>query len=444
MTAQGLLALRASDGATVTLERYPILLGRSIEGGTIPDVDVSHLDPNEAVDNRHVELTRVPAGVEVHDLGGVSGSWVDGRRLAPGGRALLEVGGSVRVAGVVMTLIEVVGAPPPPPSARSRASAGTSATWLENGPAQGIPPPPSAGTSVLEREPEEAPARSLELDLTGAPALTREPLERGAALVRIRPGSPLEMLVGQRWTQQGKPLSLGTVAESVDTARRDLDLPDEALSGDGHVGDVAIEFLLPPLTDRPYLAVWVAARVAANLDQAELAEARRTVLEGAALLVVGPWPEPALAALAERFEATFASTRVLSFGATDWWCPAGWPALDPHHPGAVQEALLTGELFIDQPPEPILAELIRSLPRPGGGTVLALRQHSLLGGLEHLARQIDPAQLTTTTIWQREEVARLFPVALSWQGGVWEFSLVSVDGQGRWSADRLGRRDSRS
>ncbi|HUY10251.1 MAG TPA: FHA domain-containing protein [Candidatus Dormibacteraeota bacterium] len=439
MSAQGLLALRAADGATVTLERYPILLGRSVPGGTIPDVDVSHLDRNEAVENRHLELTRVPAGVEVHDLGGVSGSWVDGRRLAPGGRALLEPGGSLRVAGVVMTLIELAGALPPLPAAHSRAIASPAATWQESGPAQGIPPPPSAGALVLEDEPQESLSHPLELDLSGAPAVAREPLERGADLVRIRPAAPLEVLVGERWTQLGKPLSSGAVAEAVSSARRDLDIPEEALGGEGHVGDVALEFLLPPLTDRPYLAVRVAARVAAELDPAELGEARRTVLEGAALLVAGRWPEPALAALADRFEASFASTRVLSFGSADWWVPAGWPALDPHHPGAVQEALLTGELFLDQPPDPILEALIRVLPRPGGGTVLALRQHSLVGALEQLARQIDPAQLATTTSWQREEVARLFPLALSGQGDGWRLSLVGVDGQGRWTNEPLHR-----
>jgi hypothetical protein len=442
MSATGLLALRAQDGATVTLERYPILLGRSTPGGTIPDVDVSHLDPNEAVDNRHLELIRVPVGVEVHDLGGISGSWVDGRRLAPGARALLEVGGSLRVAGVVMTLIAVAGTPPPPPSGRSRASSGSSATWLENGPAQGIPPPPSAGASVPEDEPDELPADRDELDLSGAPALSREALERGADLVRIRPGSPVEALTGQRWTQLGKPLSPGTVAEALGTVRRDLDLPDEAFSGEGHVGDVALEFLLPPLTDRPYLAVRLAPRVPAELDPGELEEARRSVLGGATLLVAGPWPEPAMAALAHRFESSFASTRVLSFGAADWWVPAGWPTLDPHHPGAVLEALRTGELFLDQPPEPILEELIRALPRSGGGTVLALRQHSLAGGLELLARQIDPAQLATTTSWQREEVARLFPMALSWGDGRWTLSVVEVDGQGRWQTEPPVHRDA--
>ncbi|MGA7362994.1 MAG: FHA domain-containing protein [Candidatus Dormiibacterota bacterium] len=439
MSAPGLLALRASDGATVTLERYPILLGRSVPGGTIPDVDVSHLDPTDAVENRHLELTRVPAGVEVHDLGGVSGSWVDGRRVAPGGRALLEPGGSLRVAGVVMTLVELASGLPPLPSAHSRAIASPAATWQESGPAQGIPPPPSAGASVLEDEPQESLPHPLELDMSGAPAIAREPLERGADLVRIRPGTPLEMLVGERWTLLGKPLSSGAVADAVASARRDLDLPEDALSGEGHVGDLAIEFLLPPLTDRPYLAVHVAARVAAELDRAELGETRRAVLEGAALLVAGRWPEPALAALADRFETSFASTRVLSFGSADWWVPAGWPALDPHHPSAVQEALLTGELFLDQPPDPILEALIRALPRPGGGTVLALRQHSLVGALEQLARQIDPAQLVTTTSWQREEVAQLFPLALSGQGDGWRFSQVGVDGQGRWSTEPVHR-----
>jgi len=444
VSATGLLALRAPDGATVTLERYPILLGRSVPGGTIPDVDVSHLDPNEAVDNRHVELIRAPAGVEVHDLGGVSGTWVDGHRLAPGGRALLEVGGALRVAGVVMTLMEAAGSLlPPPPSIPSLSAPGPSVTWLERGPAQGVPPPPSAGASVLDDGPGPTPMRPSELDLSGSPILARDPLERGAELVRIRPGSPLEMLIGERWTQLGQQLSQGEAAEAVGTARRALDLPEEVLSGEGHAGDVALEFMLPPLTDRSYLTVRVAARVAAELDPGELGEARRAVLGGAALLVVGPWLEPALAALADRFEESFASTRVLSFGAADWWVPSGWPALDPHYPGAMQEALRTGELFLDQPSDPILEAVIRALPRPGGGTVLALRQHSLVGGLEQIARQIDPAQLATTTSWQREEVARLFPLAISWQGAGWGLSLIGVDGQGRWTAEPPARGEAR-
>ena len=439
MSPQRLLALRASDGATVTLERYPILLGRTSPGGTIPDVDVSHLDPNEAVDNRHVELTRVPAGVEVHDLGGVSGSWVDGRRLPPGGRALLEVGGSLRVAEVVLTLSEVAGPPPLPPTLRPQPIPGPSATWQESGPAQGIPPPPSAGAAVIDADPDVPVLSHLELDLSGAPALARESLERGAELVRIRPGTPVEMLVRERWTQVGKPLSPGAVAEAVSAARRDLDLPEEALSGEGQVGDVSLEFLLPPLTDRAYLAVQAAARVPAELDPADLAQARLCVLEGETLLVVSRSPETALAALANHFEASLASPTVLNFAAADWWVPAGWPALDPQHPGSVQMALQSGELFLNHPPDPILEALIRLLPRPGGGTVLALRQRSLLGGLEQLARQVDPSQPPITTARQREEVSRLVPLALGWREGGWSLSVVGVDSQGRWTIAAASR-----
>jgi hypothetical protein len=109
----------------------------------------------------------------------------------------------------------------------------------------------------------------------------------------------------------------------------------------------------------------------------------------------------------------------------------------------MQEALRTGELFLDQPSDPILEALIRALPRPGGGTVLALRQHSLVGGLEQIARQIDSAQLATTTSWQREEVARLFPLAISWQGAGWGLSLIGVDGQGHWTAEPPARGEAR-
>ncbi|HUY24297.1 MAG TPA: FHA domain-containing protein [Candidatus Saccharimonadales bacterium] len=433
MTSSGLLALQAADGATVTLERFPILLGRSVPGGTIPDVDVSHLDPDEAVDNRHCELSRVPTGIDVHDLGGVSGTWVNGRRLAPGGRALLEVNGTIRVAGVMMTLVEAAGSSLPEPAPnRSVADASPPSTWLDSRPVRGVPPPPSAGPSAIEKA---APAeiRPSHLDLSGAPVIAREALERGAEVLRIRPGSPLEALTGEHWEALGQQLSGAAAGEAVATARRVLGLPDEATSGEGHSGDVWLEFMVPPLTDRPYLAVQVAARVAAELDRGVLDAARGAVEEGSGLLVVGPWPEPALAALADRFEAGFASTRVVSFGAADWWVPSGWPVVHPSHESAVEQALTSGELFLDQPPASVIEALLRALPRPGGGTVLALRSHSLVAGLELIARQVDPSQLATVSSWQREEAARHFPHALSRQGRDWRFVDVMVDGHGRWS-----------
>ncbi|MGA7088082.1 MAG: FHA domain-containing protein, partial [Candidatus Dormiibacterota bacterium] len=165
MTSSGLLALQAADGATVTLERFPILLGRSVPGGTIPDVDVSHLDPDEAVDNRHCELNRVPTGIDVHDLGGVSGTWVNGRRLAPGGRALLEVNGTIRVAGVMMTLVEAAGSSLPELAPiRAVPAASPPSTWLESRPVSGVPPPPSAGPSAIDEEPVPAQTPPSHLD----------------------------------------------------------------------------------------------------------------------------------------------------------------------------------------------------------------------------------------------------------------------------------------
>ncbi|MGA8426913.1 MAG: FHA domain-containing protein [Candidatus Dormiibacterota bacterium] len=435
MTGSGLLALQAADGATVTLERYPILLGRSMPGGTVPDVDVSHLDPDEAVDNRHCELNRVPTGIDVHDLGGVSGTWVNGRRLAPGGRALLEVDGTIRVAGVMMTLVEAAGSSLPElASIRPVPAASPPSTWLESRPIRGVPPPPSAGPAALGEEPAPARPRPSELDLSGAPVIAREALERGAEVVRIRSGSPLEVLSDERWEAQGRQLSGSAASEAVATARRALALPEEATSGEGHSGDVWLEFLVPPLTDRPYLAVRVAARVPAELERGELDTALQAVKDGDALLVVGPWPEPALAALAAGYETGFASTRVLSFEGAGWWVPPGWPVLDRDQEGALEEALTLGDLFLDQPPGVVVEALLRAIPRPGGGTVLALRGHSLIAGLELIARQVDPSQLTTPSIWQREEVARLFPRALTWHAKGWRFCDVGVDGQGRWSA----------
>jgi predicted component of type VI protein secretion system len=440
VTTSGLLALQAADGATVTLERYPILLGRSVPGGTVPDVDVSHLDPDEAVDNRHCELSRVPTGIDVHDLGGVSGTWVNGRRLAPGGRALLEVGGTLRVAGVMVTLVEATGSSMPElVSIRPVPSASPPTTWLESRPIRGVPPPPSAGPSTIDEEPASAEHEPSDLDLSGAPVIAREALERGAEVVRIRPGSPLEMLIGERWEAVGQQLSGTAAAEAIGTARRALSLAEDATSGEGHSGDVWLELMLPPLTDRPYLAVRVAAREPAELKREELDAALQAIREGSTLLVVGPWPEPALAALANRFDAGFASTRVLSYAAAGWWVPPGWPVLEPDQERAVEEALGSGELFLDQPPAPVLEALLRALPRPGGGTVLALRGHSLVAGLELIARSVEPSQLAVVSGWQREQAARLLPHALTGHARGWTLRDVGVDDQGRWTAGQSVR-----
>jgi hypothetical protein len=441
MNAQRLLALQASDGATVTLERYPIVLGRSLPGGSVPDVDVSHLDPNEAIDSRHCELVRDPNGLEVHDLGAFSGTWVQGRRLPAGGRALLEVGGTLRVAGVTLTLIQSANQPLAPPLLPR--SAPPSAIWLESGPADAVPPPPSAGIWVADEEPREPEHRSAAFDLSGAPVLAREPIERGASAVRIRPGSALEALSGGAWAQLGQQLSASAVSDAVATARRTLGLPEDAIRGDGCAGDIALEFLLPPLTDRPYLLVRVEPRVPAGLDPEDLKQACGIVAGGGALLVAGPRPDLALAALVERIDCEAWGTSVINFGSSDWWVPSGWPNLDPQHPVAIHIALTGGQLVLDQPPEPILKELLSLLPRPGGGTVVSLRARSLPSALELLARQVGPAPGAAAPAWQREEVSRLFSLAVVWHGSGWRSMLIGVDPQGRWTAEPASKRGER-
>jgi hypothetical protein len=436
MNAQRLLALQASDGATVTLERYPIVLGRSLPGGSVPDVDVSHLDPNEAVDSRHCELVRDPNGLEVHDLGALSGTWVQGRRLPAGGRALLELGGTLRVAGVTMTLIDSPNQPLAPPVSPSPSrSVPPPAGWRESGPADAVPPPPSAGGWIADEEPREPERRSAALDLSGAPLVAREPIERGALAVRIRPGSSLETFSGGSWAQVGQQLSDSAVSDAVATVRRALGLPEDALSGDGWAGDVALEFLLPPLTGRPHLLVRVEPRAPAELDQGDLEQAWRIVAGGGALLVAGPRPDLALAALLERIDREAWGTSVLNFGSSDWWVPPGWPSLDPQHPDTIRTALTGGPLVLVQPPEPVLNELLSILPRPGGGTVISLSARSLPSALELLARQLGPARPATATSWQREEVSRLFTLALAWRSSGWRSLRVGLDPQGRWTEE---------
>ncbi|MGH7641270.1 MAG: FHA domain-containing protein [Candidatus Dormibacteria bacterium] len=422
MNRAGLLALRAADGATVTLERYPILLGRSAAGGVVPDVDVCHLDPGGAVDNRHLELDRVPQGLEVHDLGGTGGTWVDGRRLPPGGRALLEVGSLLRVASVQLTLVQATSASPSP------ATESEPAPWLEGRSADAVPPPPSAGALVRE-EVEESPNPAV-LDFSGAPALAREALERGAELVRLRPGSPLEVLRAGEWSLVGRTVGQAAATDALEMARRLLGSRRGALSDQGHVGDLALDFVAPPLTDRIYLSAARAPRQPAPLDWGQLERACQEVERGATLLVAASWPEPALAALAQRFEHGGAGPRLLSFAGSDWWVPVGWAVLDSSHPDVVQEALRQAPLFLVEPPEPVLDELLRVLPRAEGGTVVALRRASLRGTLEHFLSRLEALEGQNPASLQRS-LPHLPDLGLGAGPRGWEFVRLGLDLGGR-------------
>jgi hypothetical protein len=362
----GLLALRAPDGASVTLERYPILVGRVNPGGPVPDVDLSHLDPGEAVDSHHCELTPDGEGVEVHDLGGVSGTWVDGRRLPPGGRATLRPGGTLRVAAVTLTLVPAPGrrqftATPVPPPAPAWGAAGT---------AHPAPPPPSA---IVVPEAASPPQRT-ELDLSGAPPSARFLLEAGAEAVRLEPGFPLRALRGDRWDPVGDPLPDGTVDEAVRAVRRALGLDEGAATGAGTVGDLSLDFAAPPLSVRPF----VQARVETWAPPAEelVEQAAAVVRAGGTVVLCGRAPGRAALEVARELDLGARRPRALDWTRERSSTPPGWPQLPAGHGASLASGLDGDPLLAVEPPRSDLKTILDSLPRAEGGTMIAISSAS--------------------------------------------------------------------
>ncbi len=362
----GLLALRAPDGASVTLERYPILVGRVNPGGPVPDVDLSHLDPGEAVDSHHCELTQDEEGVEVHDLGGVSGTWVDGRRLPPGGRARLRTGGTLRVAGVSLTLV-------PAPGRRPFASAPVppvAPAWGAAGTAHPAPPPPSA---IVMPEPAGPPQRS-ELDLSGAPPSARFLLEAGAEAVRLEPGFPLRALRGDHWDPAGDPLPDGVVDEAVRAVRRALGLDEGSATGAGTVGDLSLDFAAPPLSIRPFVQARLETWSAPPEELVEQAAA--VVSAGGAVVLCSRAPGRAALAVARALDLGARRPRALDWTRERGSTPSGWPQLPAGHGASLASGLDGDPLVAVEPPRSDLKTILDSLPRVEGGTLIAISSAS--------------------------------------------------------------------
>ncbi len=415
-------ALRAPDGASVTLERFPILVGRVTPGGPIPDVDLSHLDPNEAVDSHHCELNLEEDGVEVHDLGGISGTWVDGRRLPPGGRALLRLGGTLRVAGVTLSLVPSsarrpsVSAPPPPGPPFGG--------WGTTDASRPAPPPPSA----IPTAPAPAPASSGD-DLSGAPPLARPELERGAEAVRLEPGFQLRALRHGRWESVGEVLSEGVVDDALRTVRRVLDLTEDAASGGGAAGDLSIDFVAPPLTGHAFLQL--------RLDRWEpppagaIAQAAAIVDGGGTVLLGGRSPRRLAVALAAHLDPRGRRPRVLDWAEPRAPGPEGWPQMRLDVPGSRQAALEGDPLLVIEAPTGELGPILRALPRVAGGTALGIRSASAPAALVGLVAALtsDPA---TSAAW----VAATVDAVLIDRSGDWELGRPLFAG-GRWSLGPL-------
>lgn len=427
----GPFSLRATDGATVTLERYPILLGRATPGGAVPDVDVSHLDPQEGVDNRHCELFLDEGGVEVHDLGGVSGTWVDGRRLAPGGRAVLPIGGTLRVAGVQLTLVQATArvAPTAPPLSMSP----TLGEWRDPGASRGVPLPPSA-SSAIPPIPIETP-RVSGLDLTGAPRLARPLLESGADAVRLVEGFPVEGRRNGVFSSQQDPLRLGEIEDAVRTVRRALDLSDDHCTGWGYVGDLQLDFITPPLVERPVVGVVVSRAV--EIGQEVLAGVEKVVSAGGAVLLAARRPQLAMRAIADALQGSATRPRAFRGRGAGGWTPSAWADLVAGAEGALEVALKGDPLLVIDPGSADLATLLGALPRADGGTVLGIDTASAEAALEMCARALPEAseEHYIARVMRRQEVARQLPWALSCESGRWLMRGVAIKASGGWSLE---------
>jgi len=436
----GRFALQAPDGATVTLDRFPILLGRTTPGGVIPDVDVSHLDPQEGVDNRHCELNSAEGGVTVRDLGGVSGTWVDGRRIPPGGEGLLALGGSLRVAGVQLVLISapsrnlVVGEPPMAPTPLG-------GDWRDSPGSRGVPPPPSSsGAAEVSVSPRRT--RSAQ-DLSGAPAAMRASLEGGAEAVRMVEGSPLQVRRLGAITSEGDPLSQGALEDAIRTARRVLGRPEEAPAGWGYAGDLEIDFVDRPVGSRA--SVGAVLLQTPDFDADVLERAVAWVATGGALLVAGRRPEIVLKLLGVELVNCCSKPRILSQGEAAWASP-GWVAISPGSQGGLEAALDADPLVMVDWRQGDLERVLASIPRLAGGTIVALEAASAEAALERCAQSSPSAWLGPGTpvtadrsaeavppqeaLMLRRELARRLRRALSWSSGTVELQAVSAASDG--------------
>ncbi len=399
------LALQAEDGATVTLDRFPLVVGRLAEGGPVPDIDVGHLDLDAGVSPRHCQLTRSGGSILVRDLGGAGGTWVDGSRLSAGASGLLRVGAVLQVGRVPLTLILAPAWAGAADGEEDSDASPVEPSWdAIRAPADAAPPPPPAGGGApsligpfLPPPPSAVPApagipapveprsrpEAVPLDLSGCPEPARALLTEGAQGARLAAGSAAAAWRTGGWVSGGEPLAARTVLRAVDEARRVLGQETGSAIARGHVGDVALEFAVPPLAQAPVLVAWVAPRRPAPLDAALLRRVAGLVMAGRSVLLAAPWPAPALAAVASRLPDSWPIT-ALPAGEDSWWVPDGRPVLDPAQRPAVGQALDHGVTLVESPSPSTLAELLGRAPHGHGGLLLGLVADGAWRALERL------------------------------------------------------------
>jgi len=484
----GILALEAVDGATVTLERFPIVVGRLVAGDPVPDVDVGHLDQGGRVGPAHCRLTPDGAAVLVHDLGSPSGTWVDGTRVRPGHPRPLGLGRVLRVGDVRLTLVRfsepdqtlvpepaaagpvtIPGGPAalPPSGWEPGAGPAPAPAPAPGGGRPSVPPPPSLaggpgrGAAAEMPSPDApfpegpAPERSLPAmdagtapgeSLRETPAAVRRWLDAGAKGVRLVAGEPALVVRGAGWAPEGPTLTVAAVETAIAEARRTLGLRDGRPAGSGRAAGLLFEWAVPPLTRAAYLAAERQPRQPVELGPAVAAALATHLGRGQSLLVVAPWTAPILAALAAAAPAS-ARPRAVPAQADAWWVPGGWPVFAgvPELTADIDTLLAGGLAIVERPSTVELRRLMARARHGQGALVVGVEAVTLQAGLEWLAQALwtggSGADVTAAPAEEgAAAAARAFPAVLTATGSA--FELLAVAGaDGGWDYRQLGSDD---
>ncbi|HUY97670.1 MAG TPA: FHA domain-containing protein [Verrucomicrobiae bacterium] len=460
----GALALEAVDGATVSLERFPIVVGRLVADDQVPDVDVGHLDPSERVAPAHCRLTADGDGLLVHDLGSPAGTWVDGSRVRAGHPRHLFPGGRLRVGEVVLTLVRVVPADPTSdlqPSTGALPARGAPVGVGPPGPEPApsgerpaVPPPPSATSAAGDRPgaapPGPAPAGRDSLAGTApdpTPPMVASPapeptgvgrwLREGAEGVRLSPGSPAMVRRDGEWVEEGPALTEATVETAIAAARRLLGLRDARPAGVGRGGGLLVDWVMPPLARSAHLVAEVESREPTPLPDSLRAALAAHLGHGRALLVVAPWPAPVLAALAMGVGAA-SRPRALPAEADAWWVPSGWPLFAgvPELADDLDTLLAGSVILVERPSAAELQRLVARAPHGQSALVVGVEAFTVQVGLERVRaaligggrRETGPRSGSSGAA----AVERAFPAVLCWARlGLELLQLSAEDGQWR-------------
>jgi hypothetical protein len=207
------------------------------------------------------------------------------------------------------------------------------------------------------------------------------------------------------------------------------------------VGDLAIDFGVPPLVDRAYAGAVLAT--AGPIPEQVLAQIDEVVAGGGCVLIAMRRPELALRTIAERLGRFSRRPRVLSSQKPVAWAPPGWPVFDCGSEQGRTEALGGDPMVAIDPPGPVLETILAALPRQLGGTVLALEAASVEAALEECSRRVitDLGAPLAAEGGRRDAVSHQIDLILTDSGSSWHLLRAATRGGDRWALDQLAAAD---